>query len=161
MANVSSAQIRKKATHAGTSPERTNPLVFPVPENPTLHQFSLRTRRKTVSSTNKRRLFWVIALGWLLLCSAAVIYSQVKPENGPQVVLAIDHSADGRVWVVPKTQVWFVFRPATGTNPAPLARGDYMVCRQYDLHDETGYHVAFRCGADTYVLQGLGIKSEK
>jgi hypothetical protein len=100
----------------------------------------------------------------LVLCSAAVIYSQdKKPDLGPQVVLQAYRSELGHVRVVPQSTVIFNLIPSHPESaPAPVPDGTFMICHQYTVHDVNNIvHIAFKCGADEYLLQGIGIKPEK
>lgn len=109
-------------------------------------------------SSTKRLLFIFAAILLAALCSAAVIYSQ----EGPQLVLVVHHSAEGKIYVIPQSQVYFTVAPMPETHPAPHNSGDWLICREHDVHFEDGSpHLAFRCGSDDYVMKGLGVVAEK
>lgn len=100
-------------------------------------------------------LFIAVELG-LILVGAAL--SQEQTEYGPQVVMQVQRLENGQKVVEPKATVFFSLKPLEGpTSQAPLAPGDYMLCRQFNLRTGRVFQVAFRCGDDTYVLQGLGL----
>ena len=101
----------------------------------------------------------IVTVLLLVLCCGLVLYSQ---EPSPQVVLVVDHSADGKIWVVPKAQVHFVFVPADPEQHlAPLPDKTNMLCRAHDVHNVNGTFMGFRCGMDDYLVYAVGIKAEK
>lgn len=106
---------------------------------------------------NKR----AIVVAAALTLTGGRIYSQESSpiEYGPQVVLRVDHSAGGKMWVVPQANVWFRIGPITSEqHPAPLPDGTNMLCRAYDLKATNGTFLAVRCGFDSYIVQSVGMK---
>jgi hypothetical protein len=98
----------------------------------------------------------------LALCSAAVIYSQEKPDYSPQVVFVVYKSENGLMQIIPKTQVWFRVGPVSSeSHPAPLPDGTNMLCRYYTLHANSATYMAIKCGADDYLVRTVGINPEK
>ena len=113
---------------------------------------------RNLSSTKKTVILAAVTILMLLLCCGLVLYSE---EKSPQVVLVVDHSADGKIWVVPKAQVHFVFVPADPEQHlAPLPDKTNMLCRAHDVHNVNGTFMGFRCGMDDYLVYAVGIKSE-
>lgn len=109
--------------------------------------------------------FWSVATLAAFGFAAAIVYGQevnFKPVLGPQVVLVVDHSTDGKMWVMPKNPVHFVLTAADPENhPAPLPNQTNMLCRAYDFHDAKGTFMRFRCGMDDYLVYAIGISAEK
>jgi hypothetical protein len=108
---------------------------------------------------NKRAL---VGLSALALCGVVVKSQEPPIEYGPQVVLKVDHSAGGKMWVVPQAKVWFRIGPVMAdSHPAPLSDGTLMLCRPYDLKATNGTFLAVRCGFDSYIVQSVGMRSDK
>ena len=97
----------------------------------------------------------IVELGIIFVATAP---SQEPTEYGPQVVMQVQRLENGQKVVEPKATVLLSLKPVEGpTAQAPLVPGAYMLCRQFNLRTTRGFQVAFRCGDDTYVLQGLGL----
>lgn len=115
-----------------------------------------------MSSIRRNWIFYLMTLFLLALCCAAVVYSQEKPEYGPQVVFVVTQNLkDGAMRIVPKTQVIFRVIPMMETHPAPLPDGTNMICRTHDVHATNGIFLGLKCGADEYIVQAVGINPEK
>jgi hypothetical protein len=97
----------------------------------------------------------------LVLCSAVVIYSQEKPDYGPQAVFVVTQVEPGKMRVVPKAQIIFRIVPMPETHPAPLSAGTNMICRSHDVHATNGTFLGLKCGADEYIVEAVGITPEK
>lgn len=109
------------------------------------------------------RLLLVIFLELaVILILLAVKAHPQEPAGGygPQVVLTVLETREGKKRVTPQGQVWFRLVPLSGpTAKSPLAKGDFLLCRDFDMKDqEGGAHVAVRCGDDVYLIEAFGIK---
>lgn len=108
-----------------------------------------------------RKLLFILA-EVLLLLAAFVAFSQEKVVYGPQVVLKVDHTFQGEKYAVPQATVYFRLMPVSGpTVNTPLDRGDAMICHMFDLRNESGLHVAFKCGDDVYLVHAIGLSGIK
>jgi len=106
---------------------------------------------------NKR--FLITSLGLSLAAIPTLKGSVDSIEYGPQVVLKVDHAADGELVVVPQAKVWFRLVAQDANNRiAPLPDGTLMLCRAYTLHATNGEFLATRCGVDSYLVKSVGMK---
>src|SRR6266850_6331224 len=99
----------------------------------------------------------LVTLGCLLLGGLLVVRAQERPtvrvfqaESGMQAVLETVQTADGRMWVRPRTPVFFRLSPKNPQDHyAPLPPHTLMLCREFNYKDEVGStHAAFSCGTD-------------
>lgn len=81
-----------------------------------------------------------------------------QAEAGMQVVLETVPTTDGKLWVRPKTPVYFRLVPKNPADHyAPLPPHSLMICREFNYKDEVGSnHAAFLCGQDSYALDAFG-----
>jgi hypothetical protein len=105
-------------------------------------------------------LFVIIELIVILIAKCAVKAQEPAGGYGPQVVMTVLKSENDKKWVIPVGAVWFKLAPLSGpTAKSPLAKGDFLLCRNFDMKDqEGGAHVAVRCGDDVYLIEAFGIK---
>ena len=100
----------------------------------------------------------IVGIGLTIACST-LKGSVDSIEYGPQVVLNVDHSANGQIWVVPQGKVWFRIAPLTPEQHlAPLPNGTNMLCREFAFNAPEGVHIGLKCGVDTYLMQAVGLK---
>lgn len=109
----------------------------------------------------------LVVLGCLALGSALVAWAQrpniqvFQSETGMQVVLESIRATDGRMWVRPKSQVYFRLVPKDASEQlAPLPPHTLMVCREFNYVGSMGEsHAAFRCGSSSYALEAFGFNN--
>lgn len=109
-------------------------------------------------------LFFLAVLICLLICCAAVVYSQEKIEYGPQAVFVVDKALGNSTFrIVPrKALITFRISPSPETHPAPLPEGTNMLCRTHDVHATNGAtYLGLRCGLDEYIVEAVGVNPEK
>lgn len=65
--------------------------------------------------------------------------------------------------VVPRATTVMELVPLSGpTSKAPVSRGDFMLCRQFDWRDqEQILHTGLKCGSDTYAIAKFGFEESK
>jgi hypothetical protein len=102
-----------------------------------------------------------IALLTLGLFLAAAALAQEKVQESPQFVLRVSGTEDGRMYVVSDSSTIF-FSVKSSSPTAPLTKGDFLICHVHDFKDSAGVtHVSFKCGADEYIVQTVGIRSKE
>lgn len=89
----------------------------------------------------------------------------VKEEKGPQVVLTVLKKDNGKTYVTTaakKVVVIFSLLPLSGETVRAAQQGDSMVCHMHDVKGKDGVlHIAFSCGPDTYVMEGVAVAEKK
>jgi hypothetical protein len=110
------------------------------------------------------RLILFILLELLIIIVAKCAIGQEPPTPiggyGNQVVFTVLKTEGEKKWVLPQAAVWFKLAPLSGpTAKSPLAKDDFLLCQDFTMKDqEGGYHVACRCGEDTYLIEAIGLR---
>ena len=117
-------------------------------------------------------VFWrILFILWLVLITLGIYAKSIRSNEPPQLVFTFDHQRpDGQsVVIIRDVTVAMGWTPVG--HPAPLTKGDYLVCaplsipvavRKLDGQDVGPRNeIAFRCGANLYLMTTLDIKPKK
>lgn len=109
-----------------------------------------------------RKEKWLIAAFILLMLS--ILFSipirageQKEEFITEQIVLMVDHSANGEIIVVPKGTTILSLVPVNEDDHyAPLSDGTIMICRAYRMVNPNGSNaIGWKCGFDRYRISGM------
>jgi hypothetical protein len=105
----------------------------------------------------------LLLAGAFLIVGFIMINKLMASEKQPQFAFQVRSIGTENKIVIPRATIVIELIPLYGpTSKAPMNRGDYMLCHQFDWRDqEQVLHTGLKCGADVYAIAKFGFEEEK
>jgi hypothetical protein len=104
----------------------------------------------------------LVAVLLILVFGLTGTVAMVKQQNSQFAFQVVSEGTEKKL-VIPRAAVVIELIPLSGpTVKAPLNRGDFMLCRQFDFVDEEKIlHTGLQCGSDEYAISRFGFEESR